>query len=310
MTTASLFSSAFTTLLFLLLVSPSSASTTSTRKLTALVQQQPLILKYHNGVLLKGNFTVNLIWYGKFTATQRSIISDFIRSLSPSSKTPRQSQPSVSSWWKTTERYEGGGPANLILGTQVLVNGGKSLKLSDLAGLASRGPSKNAINVVLTGADVTVEGFCMSRCGTHGASPPSKKGRFAYVWVGNSATQCPGQCAWPFHQPIYGPQGPPLVAPNNDVGVDGMVINLATLLAGTVTNPFDGGYYQGPATAPLEAVSACTGIFGKGAYPGYPGRVLVDRASGASYNAQGMFGRKYLLPAMWDPKTSQCATLV
>ncbi|KAK1262906.1 hypothetical protein QJS04_geneDACA017404 [Acorus gramineus] len=287
MTTASLFSSAFTTLLFLLLVSPSSASTTSTRKLTALVQQQPLILKYHNGVLLKGNFTVNLIWYGKFTATQRSIISDFIRSLSPPPKPPANHSR-----------------------TQVLVNGGKSLKLSDLAGLASRGPSKNAINVVLTGADVTVEGFCMSRCGTHGASPPSKKGRFAYVWVGNSATQCPGQCAWPFHQPIYGPQGPPLVAPNNDVGVDGMVINLATLLAGTVTNPFDGGYYQGPATAPLEAVSACTGIFGKGAYPGYPGRVLVDRASGASYNAQGMFGRKYLLPAMWDPKTSQCATLV
>ncbi|KAI4307414.1 hypothetical protein L6164_030606 [Bauhinia variegata] len=89
-----------------------------------------------------------------------------------------------------------------------------------------------------------------------------------------------------------------------------MVINLATVLAGTVTNPFDDGYFQGPASAPLEAVSACTGIFGDGAYPGYPGKVLVDKTTGASYNALGMHGRKYLLPAMWDPLVSKCKTLV
>ncbi|GAY41586.1 hypothetical protein CUMW_060610 [Citrus unshiu] len=149
----------------------------------------------------------------------------------------------------------------------------------------------------------------MSRCGTHGAGR-SKESKFAYAWVGNSESQCPGQCAWPFHQPIYGPQTTPLVAPNGDVGVDGMVINLATVLAGTVTNPFNNGYYQGSSDAPLEAVSACTGIFGKGSYPGYPGEVLVDKTSGASYNAIGENGRKYLLPAMWDPKTTTCKALV
>ena len=89
-----------------------------------------------------------------------------------------------------------------------------------------------------------------------------------------------------------------------------MILNLATVLAGTVTNPFDNGYFQGPANAPLEAVSACTGIFGKGAYPGYPGEVLVDKTTGASYNAFGINGRKYLLPAMWDPTTCTCKTLV
>ncbi|KAL2976809.1 hypothetical protein AAZX31_13G030700 [Glycine max] len=151
----------------------------------------------------------------------------------------------------------------------------------------------------------------MSRCGTHGSTRNVKNAaRTAYIWVGNSETQCPGQCAWPFHQPIYGPQTPPLVAPNGDVGVDGMVINLATLLAGTVTNPFNNGYFQGPPTAPLEAVSACTGVFGSGSYPGYPGRVLVDKATGASYNAHGANGRRYLVPAMWDPQTSTCKTLV
>jgi Phosphate-induced protein 1 conserved region len=152
----------------------------------------------------------------------------------------------------------------------------------------------------------------MSRCGHHGSAPAGRHARshFAYIWVGNSVTQCPGECAWPFHQPIYGPQAPPLGAPNGDVGVDGMIINLATLLAATVTNPFGDGYFQGPANAPLEAVTACTGIFGTGSYPGYPGQLLVDPATGASFNAKGLGERKYLLPAMWDPKTAQCTTLV
>lgn len=287
-----------------LLIDPAAASG---RKLSALVQEQPLILKYHNGALLKGQITVNLIWYGSFSPIQRSIIVDFIQSLSSAKTAP----PSASSWWKTTEKYKGGA-ATLVVGKQILHEAytlGKSLKSSHLVALAGKVNGPRAINVVLTAKDVAVEGFCMSRCGTHGSKGVGPA-RQAYVWVGNSETQCPGQCAWPFHRPIYGPQTPSLVAPNGDVGVDGMIINLATLLAGTVTNPFNNGYFQGPATAPLEAVSACTGVFGSGAYPGYPGQVLTDKVSGASYNAHGANGRRFLLPAMWDPQTSTCKTLV
>ncbi|KAK7849231.1 protein EXORDIUM-like 2 [Quercus suber] len=297
-------------ILFLLCCSITVAPT-GARKLTALVEQQPLILKYHNGALLKGNITVNLIWYGQFTPIQRSIIVDFIQSLN----SPRAPLPSVSTWWKTTDKYKGGSSA-LVIGKQILHEAytlGKSLKTMHLLALSKKVNGLNSINVVLTAKDVAVDGFCMSRCGTHGSTRVSQGKRVtrsAYVWVGNSETQCPGQCAWPFHQPIYGPQTPPLVSPNGDVGVDGMIINLATVLAGTVTNPFNNGYFQGPATAPLEAVSACTGIFGSGAYPGDPGRVLVEKTTGASYNANGANGRKYLLPAMWDPQTSACKTLV
>lgn len=94
------------------------------------------------------------------------------------------------------------------------------------------------------------------------------------------------------------------------MGVDGMVINLATLLAGTATNPFGNGYYQGDAGAPLEAASSCSGVYGKGAYPGYAGDLLVETTTGASFNAHGTNGRKYLLPALFDPSTSKCSTLV
>lgn len=274
----------------------------------ALVQEQPLVLKYHNGQLLKGRITVNLVWYGSFTPIQRSIIVDFINSLT-SSPPPL---PSAASWWKITENYKGGSSA-LVVGKQFLhpsYSLGKNLKSRDLLALASKFNELSSITVVLTAKDVAIEGFCM-RCGSHGSTRPiNGRPRTAYIWVGNSETQCPGQCAWPFHQPIYGPQTPPLVAPNGDVGVDGMIINLATLLAGTVTNPFNSGYFQGPATAPYEAVSVCTGAFGSGSYPGYPGRVLVDKVTGASYNAHGANGRRFLLPAMWDPRTQACRTLV
>ncbi|KAM5575645.1 hypothetical protein ABKV19_014547 [Rosa sericea] len=284
--------------------------------------QQPILFQYHNGPLLTGKISINLIWYGKFKPSQRAIVSDFITSLSTSS--PSTNQPSVATWWKSIEKYyhlsnaKKTSSLSLSLGNQILDESyslGKSLSVGKhIKQLAAKGGQSNAINVVLTSSDVLIDGFCSSKCGTHGSSKSSlirgKSSKFAYIWVGNSETQCPGQCAWPFHQPIYGPQSPPLVAPNNDVGLDGMIINLASLLAGTVTNPFGNGFYQGPKEAPLEAASACPGVYAKGAYPGYAGDLLVDATTGASYNANGLNGKKYLLPALFDPSTSSCATLV
>lgn len=300
--------------LFLLLVCSSAGG----RGLKGLVPEQPLVLPYHKGPLLNGNVSVNLLWYGTFKPSQKSIITDFISALSNSN----EAQPSVSAWLQTTAKYYALTTDNnrasiaLSLGDQMSdekCSLGKSLTGKQLTQLASRGqkeqqqPSAAAISVVLTAPDVTVEDFCSDSCGTHG-SASSVGTKFAYVWVGNSETQCPGQCAWPFHQPIHGPQTPALVPPNGDVGVDGMVINLATLLAGTVTNPFGNGFYQGDANAPLEASSACTGIFGSGAYPGYPGKLLLDSTTGGSYNAHGVGAAKFLLPAMYDPTTSSCFT--
>lgn len=309
---ASLLSSSILVSLFLIVsaLHLSTAARTLSEK-----DSQQLQFQYHKGPLLSGKISINLIWYGAFKPSQRAIISDFITSLSSPKIT---AQPSVATWWKATDKYyqlvKNSPKLILTLGAQILDENdslGKSLTTDHILKLASKGAPNNAINVVLTASDVTMEGFCSSRCGSHGSSvSKSKTNKFAYVWVGNSETQCPGQCAWPFHQPIYGPQSPPLVAPNNDVGLDGMVINVASLLAGTVTNPFGNGYFQGPKEAPLEAASACTGVYGKGAYPGYAGELLVDPTSGASYNANGVNDRKYLLPALFDPTTSACSTLV
>ncbi|KAG8059377.1 hypothetical protein GUJ93_ZPchr0002g24533 [Zizania palustris] len=291
------------------------------RRLMELYRPQPSeLLTYHNGTVLQGDIPVSVVWYGRFTPAQKAVVNDFLLSLTVASPAPT---PSVSQWWnnintlylsKAGSGKNGAGPSSTevrLAGRQVSDAGcslGKSLKLSQLAALAAEAsPKKGGIALVLTAQDVAVEGFCMSRCGTHASDA---KARTAFVWVGNSATQCPGQCAWPFHQPAYGPQTPALVPPSGDVGMDGMVMNIASMVAGVVTNPFGDGFYQGPKEAPLEAATACPGVYGSGAYPGYAGNLAVDPATGASYNANGVRGRKYLLPALYDPATSTCSTLV
>jgi len=280
------------------------------------------MLTFHKGgPVLNGNISVSILWYGKFSAAHKSVIADFLLSLT--TEPQAAAAPSVAQWWSTIDQQylspvtsassNGAGKetTRVLLANQLSDEAGSmgsSLTLAQITALAATTkPQKGGIAVVLTAQDVAVEGFGMGRCSLHGSDAGAGT---TYICVGNPATQCPGQCAWPFHQPAYGPQGPPLVAPNGDVGVDGMIMNLASMLAGMVTNPFRNAYYQGSSDAPLEACTTCPGVFGSGSYPGYAGDLKVDPATGASYNANGARGRKYLLPALYDISTSSCATLV
>lgn len=189
---------------------------------------------------------------------------------------------------------------------------GKNLKRANIAGLVKNAIVKGvlpfnskAVYFVLTSPEVAVERFCMGSCGFHGTALVSPKQRVVFAHVGDPGTQCPGLCAWPFSIPPYGPPSQPLVAPNG-IGIDGMIMNIATVLAGAATNPFKNGYFQGDALAPLEAATSCAGIFGAGAYPGYPGELMVDQKSRASYNIHGINNHLYLLPALWDPHSLRC----
>ncbi|VAI49658.1 unnamed protein product [Triticum turgidum subsp. durum] len=276
------------------------------------------MLSYHNGAVLHGDIAVSVLWYGSFKPAQKAVILDFLLSLTAE---PQAASPSVAQWWSTIDQQylspasaksNGAGEKTRVLLADQLSDGacsmGKSLTLEQITALAATAsPKKGGVAVVFTAQDVAVEGFGMGRCSLHGSDASSGT---THIWVGNPETQCPGACAWPFHQPAYGPQDAPLMAPNGDVGADAMVMNLASMLAGAATNPFGDGYYQGSSDAPLEAATACPGIFGNGAYPGYAGDLKVDQATGASYNCNGAHGRKYLLPALYDPSKSACGTLV
>lgn len=269
---------------------------------------------YHGGPLLTRPSGINiyLVWYGAFSLKDRTTITDFFASFSPKGLVPHQ-EPSVSTWWRTVTSYKDKAhtPVSRIVRLVKQVGDpyslGKNLKRAQIGNLVNNNivisnklpVDSNAIYLVLTAKDVSVEKFCMDSCGFHDSVLVTPKGSvIVYAHVGD-AVQCPGFCAWPYALPAYGPPGQALVAPNG-VGADGMVINIATILAGAATNPFKTGYFQGDILAPLEAVSACPGIFGAGAYPGYPGNLMVDKFSKASYNVYGANGEKFLLPAVWD----------
>ncbi|CAD6212455.1 unnamed protein product [Miscanthus lutarioriparius] len=296
---------------------------------SSLYRPPPPVMVYHASEVLDGAVPVSVLYYGAFSPHQKAIIADFLLSLSPRGRQPQHHgfgapgpapAPSVARWWETVDRYvrkAGREPPRVLLASQVhdeACSLGKTLSRVQVERLASRlGVAPGGVAVVLTASDVAVEGQCGSACGSHGASAP---GGAAHVWVGNAAVQCPGRCAWPFHPAegfAYGARhvpgrgrGETLRAPNGDVGVDGMLINLAALLAGAVTNPYGHGYFQGDPGAPVEVAAACPGVYGRGAYPGYPGAVKLDTITGAGYNVVGRNGRKYLVPALVDPDTNSC----
>ncbi|PIA61251.1 hypothetical protein AQUCO_00300646v1 [Aquilegia coerulea] len=276
-------------------------------------------LTYHKGPIMTGPSPINLyiIWYGVFSPMHKTTITDFFASFNQNLN-PKL-DPTVSKWWKTTQFYKDT-KGKSVSGTVKLLGEvsdakcslGKNLKRANIAFLVKRMiatktflADPTAIYFVLTASDVIVEQFCMNSCGFHNTVLVSPSQRVVYAHVGDPGTQCPGLCAWPYAAPAYGPPGKALVAPNG-VGADGMVMNVATILSGAATNPFNTGYFQGDALAPLEALTACSGVFGEGAYPGYPGKLLVDLKNKASYNVYGVKGRKFLLPAMWDLLSKTC----
>jgi hypothetical protein len=73
------------------------------RRLMELYEPDPSeLLKYHNGTLLSGDIPVSILWYGRFTAAQKAIVSDFLASLAAAPGA--YPAPSVPQWWSIIDR--------------------------------------------------------------------------------------------------------------------------------------------------------------------------------------------------------------
>lgn len=133
---------------------------------------------------------------------------------------------------------------------------------------------------------------------------------FAYVAIGNPVIECP-ICSWPFIPDMHAPPGSPVLRPPSaNVAADTMVMSLAGSLMGAVTNPYGDGFSAEHRGDDIDIVDMCRGIFGSNSGPGNPGTVLVDPAKKGNYNAQGVGPHKFLLPAIWNPETQSCWTLL
>lgn len=168
----------------------------------------------------------------------------------------------------------------------------------------------SGVYLVLTSPEVVVENFCGQVCGFHYFTFPSVVGyTLPYAWVGNSAARCPEVCAYPFAIPSYVGGGRRAEAPpNGDVGVDGMVSVIAHELAELASNPLANAWYAGEDPSfPTEIADLCEGIYGTGGGGAYTGQLLTDGRSGASYNVNGVGGRKFLVQWVWNPILSYCS---
>lgn len=125
-------------------------------------------------------------------------------------------------------------------------------------------------------------------------------GEQAYVAVGDPEEECP-ECAWPFVQSPK--KGATMRPPSGNVGADAMVMLLAGGLAGAVTNPYGDGFYANGHGETFEATTMCPALF---AAPG--AKLPVDPRTGGVFNARGLGDTKFLLPALWNPKSSSCWT--
>ncbi|KAF8379295.1 hypothetical protein HHK36_028728 [Tetracentron sinense] len=276
-------------------------------------------LRYHMGPVLTANITVHTIWYGTWQKSQKRIIRGFLSSIS----TVHSKHPSVAKWWKTVRLYTDQTGANI---TRTLHLGedkndrfyshGKSLTRLSIQSVIKSAVTatthplpinpRSGLYLLLTSDDVYVQDFCGQVCGFHYFTFPSIVGyTLPYAWVGNSAKQCPGICAYPFAVPVYMPGFKPLKSPNGDVGVDGMISVIAHEIAELATNPLVNAWYAGKDPCfPVEIADLCEGIYGTGGGGSYTGQ-LMDGEDGATYNMNGG-RRRFLVQWVWNPVLNYC----
>ncbi|KAA8533464.1 hypothetical protein F0562_031102 [Nyssa sinensis] len=271
------------------------------------------VLTYHKGPLLSGGINLSLLFYGQIGRVQKVALRNFIKSLNTDSP---NLEPEVSSWWRIIESYQAPGNRNsarrnpkiqVRVASQVVDRSysiGKVLIADFLPNLVQKATAgkPNTVAVIFAAKDVTVQDACTGNCYLHGVldSPT--------LWLGTQKMNAQECVHGQFHRSEYGPQGITLQPPNGNVGTDAMVMHFAAALAATVTNPYKTGFFGGLPAKPIEAATVCPGMFGTGAFPGYTGKVRVDPRTGGGFNAHGFRGTKFLLPALWNPKTSSCWT--
>ncbi|KAG6544495.1 hypothetical protein Mapa_014133 [Marchantia paleacea] len=186
------------------------------RSLWSDFEPEPLVLTYRGGELLSGSsIPVYIIWYGRFSDSQRAMIHDFFGSFDFFGA----AGPTVKGWWGLTQGYKDARSSPVASTVRLeqersddSYSMGRYLSEDHIEGLLVNFLNENpaakrhdAFYLVLTSDDVYVEGFCTRRCASHfstrrlvymtPAKPsqsPGQGAKLALAWVGNSAFQCPG----------------------------------------------------------------------------------------------------------------------
>lgn len=230
-------------------------------------------INYHGGPVILGTTHVYYIWYGAWSGSAQTILSDLAQGIGGSSY-----------YNINTTYYNGSGTtisnAVTLAGTTT-DNYSRGTSLSDsaifnvVADAINSGrlaKDTNAVYFVLTSADVTASsGFCTQYCGwhTHGTIGGVD---IKYSFVGNP-DRCPSSCAIQ------------TTGPNGNAGADGMASIISHELEEAVTDPDLNAWYD---TRGQENADKCAWTFG----------TTSTASNGALYNMT-FGGRNWMIQRNW-----------
>ncbi|KAK6093398.1 hypothetical protein MT418_006024 [Batrachochytrium dendrobatidis] len=251
--------------------------------------------------LLTGSMSIYYIYYGTWSAAQKSIIEDFTNGLGQST------------WWGVLKGYYS---QQTTSGQKTFVSGacalggtvsdnytlGKSLSgtnipdlINTYVGSGALPDDPNGVYVVLTAPDVSESvradasntgTFCKDYCGYHLTTTLASGSRVPYAMVGNPSVSCMNGC---------GPSQNANASPNGDAGVDAMLNTVAGQIASAVINPQSDGIRAWQDANGFEGSDLCSFSFG----------TTAKTANGGTYNL-GWANRNFLIQQNWDLTSQSC----
>jgi hypothetical protein len=219
----------------------------------------PCFIDYNGGPVFEKTPTNYIIWYGKWTAKDKSIIDYYFAHVGGTTQNKintiytddaGKSVP-ITVKHSTKNDYHD----NYSMGKNLGGDGQIQTIVANAIANHHLPADANGIYFVLTYTDVNLPGLCSSFCGYHSPSVSIVSGKvIKYSMVGNSA-KCPDGCE---ASRVVGDSG----SPNNDPGADGTVSIMWHEFSETVSDPDAGlnnawrGSYCG------ETGDCCDFIFG------------------------------------------------
>ena len=237
-------------------------------------------ISYHGGPVILGGTNLYYIWYGAWTDSTQSILTDFGNSIGG---TPYFNI--------NTSYYDGANnhvtnQVALVKQTSVGYPYGNSLSDSQIQQVVTTAINGGAlpwdargVYFVLTSSDVTASsGFCTQYCGWHTAATLTGKGVVMFAFVGDPR-RCPTACAASEIQSS---------SPNGNLGADGMASIIAHELEEATTDPQLNAWFD---VRGAENADKCAWTFGT---------TSTKTAGGATYTYNVTMGtRDYLIQRNW-----------
>jgi len=220
---------------------------------------QDCFIDYNGGPVFEKTPTIYIVWYGNWTAKDKSIIDYYFTHLGGTTQnkinTIYTDSANKSVPIKINHSTKNDYHDNYSLGKNLSGDGQVQQAIANAISGRHLPKDSNGIYFLLTYKDVNLPGFCTSFCGYHSPSTSIVNGKIIkYSWVGNPA-RCPDNCEV---SKIVGDPG----SPNNDPGADGTVSVMWHEFSETMSDPDTsldpgwGGNYCG------ENGDCCAYIFG------------------------------------------------